>query len=57
MTSIAVTTQYGRPIFLDTMSFFDILKFGILKIEETFLSIIITGFGRTIGFPTIPFRN
>lgn len=57
MTSITAATQYGRPIKLDTKALFDILKFGILKVEVSFLTLIITAFGQKIGFPTIPFRN
>lgn len=57
MSSNKGVNIYGRPIVFNDISFFDILKKEILKVEEICLRTVITGLGSVIGFPTIPFRN
>lgn len=57
MSSGKRDTEYGRVAILYEFSFFDILKKGVLKVEEEGLKLMETCFSRIIVFQTIPFRN
>lgn len=57
MSSNKRASQYGRPMICSDISFFDILKKGILKVEESCLRVAVTGNRSEIVFLTIPLRN
>lgn len=50
-------SNYGTPVIFKNISFFDILKKQILKVEEIALRPMCSSYERAIGFQTIPFRN
>lgn len=57
MSVIMRIFEYGKITYFSVFTFFDILKKGILEIENTGLNTVISGFRRKIDFQIIPLRN
>lgn len=57
MAIILRVSEYGTMFGTDIITFFDILKKGILNVEELLLSLDSIGLRQNIGLKTIPFKN